>query len=331
VTRRFIVYGAGAIGGVIGARLAQSGHDVALIARGAHGEAMARDGLTVHTPDRTSVHRLAVHADPAALDWRDGDIVLLTVKSQDTVAALERLEAAAGPDVAVVCVQNGVSNEREALRRFGRTYSVCVQLPAGHVEPGVVVVFSGPVTGSLDIGRHPAGVDDLAEEIAAAFASSGFVSQAREDIARWKYAKLLRNTQNAVKALCGADGGELVRRARAEGEAVLSAAGIQWVADAEYDERHASIVTLRPVPGQSVSLGSSWQSLARGSGSIEADHLNGEIVLEARMHGLDAPVNELLRACANDAARRRLAPGSVDERALLARLPAAGPPGTRPR
>jgi 2-dehydropantoate 2-reductase len=322
VTRRYVVYGAGAIGGVIGARLAQGGHDVALIARGAHGEAMARDGLRLCTPEGESVHRLVVAADPGGLEWGPADVVLLCVKSQDTVGALERLEAAAGARAAVVCVQNGVSNEREALRRFARTYSVCVQLPAGHVEPGVVVAFSAPLTGSLDIGRHPHGVDGLAREIAGALCASGFVSEPRADIARWKYAKLLRNTQNAAKALCGADGGELVRRARREAEAVLAAAGIEWVPDGEYDERHARIITLRPVAGRAIPLGSSWQSLARGLGSIEADHLNGEIVLEARLHGVEAPVNELLRACANDAARRRLAPGAFDEAELLARLDA---------
>ena len=322
MSARFVVYGAGAIGGVVGARLDQSGHEVVLIARGAHREAIARDGLVLHAPEGSSVHRLPVLGDPGELDWRADDVVLLTTKSQDSVAALERLEAAAGPQVAVVCAQNGVANEREALRRFARTYSVCVQLPAGHLEPGVVVAFSGPLAGSLDIGCHPHGLDDLAAEIARAFVASGFESVPRADIARWKYAKLLRNTQNAVRALCGPApaGDELERRAREEAEAVLAAAGIDYVPGAEYDARHERIVTVRPVEGQARTLGSSWQSLARGAGSIEADHLNGEIVLEGRLHGVPAPVNELLRAAANDAARRGAPPGSVSEDDLLARL-----------
>ena len=322
MTNRFVVYGAGAIGGVIGARLAQSGHEVVLIARGAHREAIARDGLRLLTPDGVSVHHLAVVGDPGEVAWTDGDVVLLAVKSQDTAGVLERLEATAGPGVAVVCAQNGVANEREALRRFARTYSVCVQLPAGHLEPGVVVAFSAPLTGSLDVGCHPGGVDELAGALAGAFAASGFASTPRADIARWKYSKLLRNTQNAVRALCGPPpaGAELERRAREEAEAVLAAARIEYVPAAQYDARHDRIVTLRPVEGQAPTLGSSWQSLARGAGSIEADHLNGEIVLEGRLHGVPAPVNELLRAAANEAARRGAPPGSVREDELLARL-----------
>ncbi len=322
MSQRFVVFGAGAIGGVIGARLDGSGHEVVLIARGAHREAIARDGLRLHTPDGVSVHRVAVVGDPAELAWRAGDVVLLSTKSQDSVAALERLEASAGPAVAVACVQNGVANEREALRRFARTYSVCVQLPAGHLEPGVVVAFSAPLTGSLDVGRHPGGVDELARALARAFAASGFASEPRADIARWKYAKLLRNTQNAVRALCGATpaGAELERRARVEAEAVLDAAGIDYVPAGEYDARHARIITIGPVEGQARTLGSSWQSLVRGAGTIEADHLNGEIVLEGRLHGVPTPVNELLRAAANEAARRGAPAGSVEEEELLSRL-----------
>lgn len=322
MSARFVVYGAGAIGGVVGAKLAQSGHDVVLIARGRHREAIEREGLALHTPEGSRSYALPVLGDPSELDWGADDVVLLTTKSQDSVAALERLEAGAGPEVPVACVQNGVANEREALRRFARTYSVCVQLPAGHLEPGVVVAFSAPLAGSLDIGRHPRGVDELAQTIAGAFVASGFASEPREDIARWKYAKLLRNTQNAVRALCGPApaGAELERRAREEAEAVLDAAGIDYVPAAEYDARHERIVTVRPVEGQARTLGSSWQSLARGAGSIEADHLNGEIVLEGRLHGVPAPVNELLRVAANDAARRGAAPGSISEEELLAAL-----------
>ena len=65
-------------------------------------------------------------------DVRDGDVVILAVKSQDTVAALDSL---AGRDVTIVCAQNGVANEVEALRRFERVYGVFVWLPAQHVRP----------------------------------------------------------------------------------------------------------------------------------------------------------------------------------------------------
>jgi 2-dehydropantoate 2-reductase len=319
---RFIVYGAGAVGGVIGARLFEHGHEVALIARGPHREAIARDGLRIESPTGTAVHRIEVAADPAELSPGAGDIVLLTVKSHDTVAALERLAAAGADNVAVACAQNGVANERAALRRFARTYSICVMLPATHLVPGVVVAHSAPLGGSLDIGRYPAGVDETAEIVAAALSDAGFASRARPDIARWKYAKLLRNVHNSSRALLGPPpaGAEVRRRERDEALAVFAAAGIDYVADAEYDDYHRPVVN---VQGHPAMLGSSVQSLARGSPRIEADYLNGEIVLLGRLHGVPTPVNALVAAMANEAARDGVAVGSLTEQQVLARLDGA--------
>ena len=88
---RFVIFGAGAIGGVVGARLAQAGFDVALIARGEHLEAIQRDGLELQTPVQRSVLALPAAEDPAELGLGDpGDVVLLATKSQDTAGALAR-------------------------------------------------------------------------------------------------------------------------------------------------------------------------------------------------------------------------------------------------
>jgi 2-dehydropantoate 2-reductase len=317
---RFIVYGAGAIGGVIGARLHEHGHEVALIARGSHREAIARDGLRIEwAGGAATVHRVAVAADPGELDFSGEAVVILTVKSQDTVAALDRLAAVAGRHVAVACAQNGVSNEREALRRFARTYAICVMLPATHLVPGVIVAHSSPIAGSLDIGRHPGGVDETAELIAAALRRAGFASQARPDMSRWKYAKLLRNLDNATRALLGPApaGAELSRRIHEEALAAFAAAGVEYVPDEEYDAHHRGIVQ---VAGQPPMLGSSWQSLARGSAQTEADQLNGEIVLLGRLHDVPTPVNALLAEVAAEAAGGGIEAGSMTEQQLLARL-----------
>ena len=129
---RFVVYGAGAVGGVIGARLHQGGHDVALIARGSHLEAIRERGLRLDTPDGSAVLELPVAGHPAELDLGDDDVVLLAMKTQDTAAALTAL-AGCAPGVPVVCVQNGVENERLALRAFERVYGVVVMLSLIHI------------------------------------------------------------------------------------------------------------------------------------------------------------------------------------------------------
>jgi 2-dehydropantoate 2-reductase len=318
---QFVVYGAGAIGGVVGARLFQNGHDVVLIARGAHYDAIAAHGLRVQSGDEDVTLPIPVISEPAQLARRDDDIILLATKSQDTMAAATAL-VTAGVQVPIVSLQNGVENERTLLRFFTDVYAVCVMSPTAHLVPGVVQAYSAPVSGLLDIGRYPRDVDPRAEEIAAAFASSTFDSVTRSDIMRWKYTKLLMNLGNAVEALCAPsdESVELVRRARAEGVACLEAAGIAFASTEEDRDRRGEIMRLRPIAGTRRGGGSSWQSLERGTGTIEVDFLNGEIVLLGRQHRVATPVNALLQRCANDAARNHARPASMSGRDLLAEL-----------
>jgi 2-dehydropantoate 2-reductase len=324
---RFVIYGAGAVGGVIGGRLSEAGEDVVLIARGAHHDAIRERGLTVVTDDgdpevpdgRRVTLAVPVVDHPSRLTLADDDVVLLAMKTQHTDAALDDLRAVAPPDITVVCAQNGVENERLALRRFARVQAMLVICPTGHLEPGVVEAYAAPVTGILDLGRYPTGTDDVTGAIAAALERATFRAEARGDIMRWKVNKLLMNLPNAVQALCppGDAATTLSRLARAEGERVLDAAGVAFVDDAEEQQRRTVLVSHRAQP-RSPKGGSTWQSLARGTGNVETDHLNGEIVLLARLHGVTAPVNEVLQRHIARAARERRRPGSTDAAVLLA-------------
>ena len=314
---RFVVYGAGAIGGVIGARLHQHGHEVVLIARGAHLEAIRARGLRIESADVAEAVAIPAVAHPSEIAWRADDVVLLAMKTQHSAGALEELVGCVPPGSAIACAQNSVENERLALRRFARVYGIAVMCPAAHLEPGVVQAYAAPVTGILDVGCWPAGSDETARAIAGAFSASTFVSEPRADIARWKYRKLLMNIGNAVQALCASGGGELVKRAQEEGEACLRAAGIPFASEAEDRERRGDLLRMHPIAGRRRAGGSTWQSLERASGSVETDYLNGEIVLLGRLHGVPTPVNALLQRLAADAARTRRPPGTLTEDALL--------------
>ncbi|WP_344415171.1 2-dehydropantoate 2-reductase [Pseudonocardia ailaonensis] len=311
---RYVVYGAGAVGGSIGGRLARAGHDVTLVARGDHLARIREVGLTLDTAD--GVHTIPTPAvdGAAAVDWSGDPVVLLAVKSQQTEAALEDLVAHA-PGVPVVCAQNGVANERAALRRFPHVHGLNVLLPASFLEPGRIVERCGPLPGVLDLGRYPAGTDDVDNAVAADLRSSGYEAAAQPDIMARKYRKLLMNMHNAVDALCGVgspEAAELTARARAEGGAVLAAAG---VAVAGPDARDGLIHMREGTP----SGGSTWQSLVRGQSS-EIDYLAGEIVLTARLHGVPAPVNTLLQRRVHALAASGAGPRSVAAAELLAEL-----------
>lgn len=321
---RFVIYGAGAVGGVIGGRLHEGGHDVTLVARGDHLRALQVHGLTLRSPDAEVTLPVPAVAAPAEARPEAGDVVVLATKSHHTAAAVTELATVAPPDIAVVCAQNGVENERLALRCFSRVYAMSVMLPATHLEPGVVEASSSPVTGLLDLGRYPSGIDDTATAVAGALTAAGFVSEARPDIMRWKYRKLLLNLGNAVEAITGSLGRDnpLLARVTAEGEAVLAAAGIDCATSEEDVERRGDLVRLRPIDGRRRPGGSTWQSLARGLGSIETDYLNGEIALLGRLHGVPTPANDLLQRLAGRLAAEGRPPGSVAADEVLARLDA---------
>ncbi|MEV1026567.1 2-dehydropantoate 2-reductase N-terminal domain-containing protein [Streptomyces sp. NPDC050264] len=331
---RYLIIGAGAVGGAIGGRLAQSGHDVVLVARGKQYEVLRDQGLRLETPDGPHTHRLPVVDGPEALGTLDADDVLvLAVKTQDSAAALAAWGArpvAGGGTAArrlpLVCAQNGVESERLALRTFQRVYAMCVWLPATFVEPGVVRADGTPLTGILHLGRYPEGSDDTARAIAADLERSHFEAPVAADVMRWKYAKLLSNLANSIEAVSGVIDGEegkaLFRRARAEGEAVLAAAGIAYTPQDEEKKVRADKIRFEPFDGVPRGGGSSWQSLNRGTGTIEADYLNGEIALLGRLHGVPTPVNDVLQEYANEAARQRRSAGGTSVAELTAAVDA---------
>ncbi len=314
---RYVVFGAGAVGGVIGARLADSGQDVLLVARGPHFEAIAQSGLRIDRPGGSDVRHLPVvqHVGDALLGAED--TVILATKSHQSQTALVALASSAPPEVTLVCAQNGVENERAALRRFPNVYGCLVVVPATHLQPGVVSHVLAPVPGVLDIGRAPGGRDEIALRISADLNAAGFESEIVEDIMAWKRRKLLTNLGNAVDALFppGEAAERLVDRAQEEGRACLAAAHLDTVAESAFEQRLA-VLREQPYDARLAAGSSSRQSLARATGSIESDYLNGEIVLLGRLHGVPTPVNAALQRLANQHAARRLPPGSLDIAAL---------------
>ncbi|MCW2621527.1 MAG: 2-dehydropantoate 2-reductase [Frankiales bacterium] len=328
----YVIVGAGAVGGVLGGLLADAGRDVTLVARGAHAAAMERDGLTVGRPDGPVHVRPPVVTAVTDLRLTEDDVLLLCTKSQDSAPLLAELAAlpvggrTAGEVLPLVSVQNGVSNEPEALRRFADVHGICVLLPATHLEPGRVDGTAAPLAGLLDSGRFPSGTTEVDHRLAADLSASGFGSVPREDVMAWKRAKLLRNLGNALEALTGDSAAEsddvrrLNRLAGQEGRACFEAAGLGWVRAPEWDAYRADRSVERPVEGRRREGGSTWQSVARGLGSVETDYLNGEVIRLGRLHGVPTPVNELLQREVNALAHRRARPGSVRAAQLLAAL-----------
>jgi 2-dehydropantoate 2-reductase len=177
------------------------------------------------------------------------------------------------------------------------------------------------MSGVIDVGRYPSGVDERSQEVCQALAASQFSSQPRPDIMRFKYAKLISNLPNAVDAIVepGPEADELSGLVQEEGRSVLSAAGIDFVDDEDNDVvARWKRLDVQPIAGRERAGSSTRQSVARGL-PVETDYLNGEVMLLARRRGIPAPVNQVLCELSARHVRERRAPNSISAREVLDR------------
>jgi 2-dehydropantoate 2-reductase len=309
---RFIIYGVGAIGGTIAASLVLAGYEVVGIARGRMLEAIRANGLRFRTPLVDERVHFECVASPAEIALRDDDVIFLVMKGQDTEEALEALAAAGADRQPIVCAQNGVANERAALRRFPNVYGMTVMCPGNYTEPGDVICHAKPKRGMFDLGRYPSGSDETARAIAAALEKAEFKTEVFDDVMRSKYGKLIENQGNIVRAALGekADHEPFDAALRGEAGAVLSAAGIAWIEIGKSDRRKG-VLEMGEVAGTTRSSDSSSQSLIRGTGSLETDYLNGEIALLGRLHGIPTPASDFACRLARRILRDNLTTGDI--------------------
>ncbi|MBF4162958.1 ketopantoate reductase family protein [Nocardioides acrostichi] len=318
---RHVVVGAGAIGAGVAALLHEAGLPVALVARGDTLAAVREHGVRLTVGHDERFVPVPVVGSLADLDWTPPDAVVhLAVKSHQTEAIVPDLVAHVPDRVPVVCLQNGVSNERLLLRHRPLVHGCVVMMPASSLAPGEVLLHSLNRPGLFDVGRFPAGADADDDALATDLRHAGFDVVVRPEVMAWKHRKLLMNLGNAVDAACldSPDADRLTDILRAEGQEILERRGVAVVGqDADRDRRGD---LLRPLVRRDEAGSSTWQSLARGTGSTEVDHLNGEIVLQARLGGFEAPANALLQNTVVELARAGGAPRSLDAASLLAQL-----------
>jgi 2-dehydropantoate 2-reductase len=301
-----VVYGAGAIGSLVGARLHDAGVGVRLIGRQAQVDAINAKGLLVKGPEESHVVRL-----PAATTL-DGtaDLILLTVKSQDVERAC-RVIAGLPPDATVVTMQNGVRSDREAAAILGRDRVVgCVlNISASYLEPGVV---EQNTRGLFQVG---APFPESASRVVAVgdLLKQAIPTELVADVARARWTKLMANLNNAIMTITGLPIGRALRH---KGLARLSIATIRegvrtaqlggFGLDQSRRARTFRLMAMLPFPISHRLFGgrlagnfppdstygpSTLQSLQRGSSS-ELDYLNGEIVTLGERIGRPTPYNK---------------------------------------
>ena len=281
--------GAGAVGCYYGAMLGRAGHRVTLIGRPQHVGAVQRSGLRLQTNTFDEAVRLQASTQPDAV--RGADLVLFSVKSNDTEAAGKAFAAHLGPDTAIVTLQNGVDNAERLANTLGREVIAAVVYVAVEMAGPGHVRHHG--RGELVIGRGK-----RSEEIVAAFGAAGVPVEISNNVAGALWAKLIVNSAyNALSAITqlpygrlvqGAGVPEVMRDVVDECLAVARACGVQVPGDMHDTVRRIA----QTMPAQ---FSSTAQDLARRK-KTEIEHLNGFVVRKGEAHGVPTPVNRLLLA-----------------------------------
>ncbi|SDI80020.1 ketopantoate reductase [Paraburkholderia steynii] len=281
------VMGAGAVGCYYGGMLARAGHEVVLIGRRQHVEAIERSGLRLEA--QSFDERIPLAASTQASAVQGAKLVLFCVKSTDTQSAALEIKPFLAPDTLVLSLQNGVENADEVRK-------VITQQVAA-----AVVYVATEMAGPGHVRHHGRGElviepSNSSAEVAQALIAAGVPTEISDNVRGALWAKLILNcAYNALSAITQLPYGRLVKGEGVttvmrdivdECLAVAKADGVTIPGDIDKAVR----MIAETMPGQ---YSSTAQDLSRGKRS-EIDHLNGLIVRRGDALGVATPSNRLL-------------------------------------
>lgn len=286
---KIAIMGAGAVGCYYGAVLARAGHEVTLIARPLHVQAMRDHGLVLEKHGTTEALQVEATTEPSGV--AGADIVLFCVKSGDTTDAGRLIGPHLGPDTAILSLQNGVDNAERLQDVLGSpVIPAAVYVASEMAGPGHVRHHG---RGELVIGTGPA-----SKAIAEVFGKAGIATEISGKVLGTLWTKLIINcAYNALSAIPQLPYGrmtavegvpETMKDIVAECLAVARTAGI-GVDEGILDK------VLGLAAGMPEQFSSTAQDLARGK-RTEIDHLNGYVVRKGESLGVATPANRLLTA-----------------------------------
>ncbi|HVL33488.1 MAG TPA: 2-dehydropantoate 2-reductase [Actinomycetota bacterium] len=294
---RIAIFGAGAIGGYYGGRLAQAGFDVHLIARGEHLAALRSNGLVVRSVRGDFTIQPNVHADAA--DIGPCDVILFCVKTYDIEEAAAQLTPLLHEGTTVISLQNGVDNAERISRVInrGRVLGGAAYIFASITEPGVIVDAGGPgalVFGGSDPSEMEWGRPFL-EACVAANITADLVADIRTRL--WEkfvlicaLAGMTATTRVTIGEIRNVPASyEMFRRIAVEVQTLAQHEGVVLPDDTA--DRIVGLVGAADPEGRS----SLYLDVARGR-RLELESLHGYVVRRSRAHGIQSPMNEAVYA-----------------------------------
>jgi 2-dehydropantoate 2-reductase len=292
---RFLVIGAGGVGGYVGARLVMAGEDVTIVARGAHGAALREHGLTMRLT--SGAERVPL---PNVLEARDlrgqFDAVLVAVKWPALPEACDELARVLTPDGVVLPLLNGLSSEDVVASYVGaqRTIAAVAYMSSGILAAGEIYVHGNA---RLGLSAYRPGQEDWVQKLARAFDKAALPVRVHADYRTMLWEKMVWNAPfNAICALARKASGpvvasqpELVRAAMLEVISVARADG------ANLPDMMADVM-LQVTKKEYAETEPSMLQDMRAGRTTEVDILQGAVAERAEALGVAAPIMKTLAA-----------------------------------
>jgi 2-dehydropantoate 2-reductase len=299
---KVLIYGAGSVGSVVGGFLAKAGHDVTLVGRAGHLDAIARAGLRIS--GIWGEHRIQRLNTATSLDAVSGpfDFIVVAVKSYDTRAAAESLQSFVAPETLVCSYQNGLGNAEVLAEVLGWHHVLDARVIYGVwlPEPGHAQVTVTADATAIGCYRDAVPMERI-EVIARAMNSAGIPTHATDRIATFLWAKVAYNCAlNPLSALLDVPYGGLLdtedtkavmREVVAELYAVGRAEGVAL--DPATAEDYVARLFGRLIPVTAGHYASMHEDFRRKR-RTEIDALNGAIARLGAARSLACPTNETL-------------------------------------
>ena len=295
---KILVVGAGAVGGYYGALLLRAGHDVTFVARGQHGKVIRERGLVVETPDGAMTVSPPTLEDVREASGMGADVCIIAVKASSLGSVAVGAGAALADGGFAIPLLNGLDSETELAAVIGpeRVIGGIAQINSRIEEPGRIHVDAAA---KIVLAPFADGQMAAVERIAATFAGAGFDCDAKPNLSRILWTKLLWNAPfNAICGLTDRAAGEVLavpELAALVRDAMLELARVAAMDGVVIDERLIDANLDATRTKFSASVPSMLQDLRHGR-PTEALAIQGAVVRHGERHGVPTPIHRTLLA-----------------------------------
>ncbi|HHE39051.1 MAG TPA: ketopantoate reductase family protein [Candidatus Cloacimonetes bacterium] len=310
---RYIIFGAGAVGSTAGGLLALNKKNAVLIGRKEHVQKINKDGLELNSYKDSCKVEIASFCSLADIQTQKNDVIILTVKSQDTPNSLKEIGKHYPKETPFISLQNSVLNEPEIVKYFPNCYGGVFRMTTHLLESGIVNFRK---VGRIILGKYPKGRDKFIENVADDLKDSGFDVSVSEDIMNDKWLKLALNVTSVATGMFSNPQidrnltNQVKIKLLEEIEIVLKSAKIDATPCSSKDKTIQQMIehfkkTAAPYKPKIPVYNSTWQDLQK-SKPLEADYFLGVIIEIAHKNKIRIPVHEKIMEMCNFLEKNKL-------------------------